>query len=226
MDSGEDVNAKDFNGNTSLHYLGSRAFWGKIERHLAYIINFFTIRGAKLNEQNIHLETPYEHMVMTLEIRDFEKEILEETLITQVVRLKTLGLLDIFYVNGRLGEDFYDNVKNRCCQEIEFMKSTTVVKDLSLYEVLTQTNKPFLLLAEDLLRVDDFLCSPNLLTRFPLYEDSLRITFQRAKLLTLAVLSFYSERRKQMVRELPYPVAEHLLTFLSSKDLQSFIFSE
>lgn len=125
------------------------------------------------------------------------------------------------------------------------MKSTMAVKDISLYQVLTHTNQPFLRVStEDLLHIDDFLSSSDLLTRFPLYGDTLRITFQRAKLLTQAVQSFYSERRKERVEKLPpktryikyqtcyiwsllpREVVEQVLGLLDNKDLRSFIDSE
>lgn len=241
LDSGEDVNATSSSGDTPLHI----ACFNENEE----AVRLMLCMGAKLVVKNKEGMTPlqcamHNRLGMPYEVPCSEIKNIEKPFITQVIRLKMLGLQDKFDIDWRSGPDFYDNVRTRCCKEIKNMKSTMVVKDISLYQVLTHTNQPFLLSTEDLLHIDDFLSSPDLLTRFPLYGDTLRITFQRAKLLTQAVESFYSERRKERVEKLPpntryfeyqtcyiwsllpREVAEQVLGLLNNKDLRSFIESE
>lgn len=228
VDHGAYVSAKDFKGNTPLHFC-SRSFRFFHDPGICRrIANFLINEGAKVNCQNIHLKTPYLELPdpssMMHQIEEMKK--IEEIFIKEDVRLKALGIENVLPFKWRLGPGFYENVRNRCLQEFEEMKSTNVVKDISLYQVLTHSNQPFVLSSGDLLHVAKFLSSTDLRIRFPLYGDSLRTTFQRAELLTLTLDSFYTERRKQIVKELPRLVSEHLLTFMSKEDMKTFIDSE
>lgn len=175
--------------------------------------------------QNIHQRTPYLELAGQPSYLNSHEDMMriEELYIKEDIRLETLGLQKDLNVEWRFGLDFYDNVRNQCLKEFESMKSTKVVKDISVYQMLSHSNLPFVLSPVDILHIDDFLSSPDLLIRFPLYGELLRITFKRTKLLTRAFQSFYAERRKQLVKELPELVVEHLLTFLSKKDLETFI---
>lgn len=187
--NGERVNAKDSGGKTPLPLLDF------INEHrstvqckiilLANIVNFLTIRETKINEQNCHLKTPYEELAMQFSIRSSEMEIIQDFFIAHVIMLKTLRLQEEFDINLRLGPDFYDNVRALCCKEFEDMKSTMILNDISPYQVFRHLNCPYLLSIDDLLHIDEFLCSPDLLTRYPLYGISLRTSFQRPKLLTV-----------------------------------------
>lgn len=106
---------------------------------------------------------------------ELHEQMIEEFAVKQVIRLKKLGLQDVFRINKwRLGPNCYNNVRTRCCKELEEMKSTMVVQDISLCQVLSQIHQPFILPTEYLLDIYDFLSSPDLLTRFPLYGDMLR----------------------------------------------------
>lgn len=66
------------------------------------------------------------------------------------------------------------------------MQLIKVVKDISLYDVYLSLTDPDLLSTEDLLQIEKLLCSPDLLTRFPIYGYTLRIMLQRPEPLTLA----------------------------------------
>lgn len=222
---GEYVNSTDFKGNTPLHCcsLHLRDYFALSRCKM--ITDFLLINGAMVNCQNIHKRTPYLELAGQPSCFNGIEQMMriEELYIKEDIRLKALGLQKGLNVEWRCGLDFYDNVRNQCLKEFESMKSTKVVKDISVYQVLSHSNLPFVLSPGDVLHIDDFLSSPDLLIRFPLYGKLLRITFQKTKLLTRAFQSFYAERRKQMVKELPKLVVKHLLTFLSKKDLETFI---
>lgn len=52
---------------------------------IEFIINLLIFRRSKIVEQNIYGGKPYENTAMRDEVRCLEMEIVEETLITQVI---------------------------------------------------------------------------------------------------------------------------------------------
>lgn len=229
--NGGDVNALDTENNTPLHLACSRTsvrchtvFSGSLCRTIEELLCW----GGKIYEKNFYL-TPYEELYN--EEDDFvyneeEAKAIETTFIKHVIRVSTLNLENEFDTSWILGPDFYEQVRTQCFKEFEVMKSSMLVKGISLFEVLSHTNQPFLLSTDHLRHICEVLCSPDLLKRFPLYGHMLRTTFQRSKLLTLAINSFNTVRRKQMVKKLPREALEHLVTFLSNEDLKNFMKSE
>lgn len=231
--NGGDVNAIDTENNTPLHLACSRTsvschtlFSGSLCKTIEELLCW----GAKIYDKNFYL-TPYEELYN--EEDDFvyneeEAMVIETTFIKNVIRVTTLNLEKEFGPNTSwiLGQDFYEQVRTQCFKEFKVMKSSILVKGISLFEVLSHTNQPFLISTDHLRHICEVLCSPDLLKRFPLYGHMLRTTFQRPKLLTLAIKSFNTVRRKQMVKKLPREALEHLVTFLSNEDLKNFMKSE
>lgn len=134
LDNGEDINAKDLEGNTPLHV----CFRKYIENLTACskLIEDLLIKGAKVDEKNIHLKTPYEELGGLRWLQGDAMKMIEETFIKHFIRMETIWMKYEYDIKWRFESDFYDNFRNRCCQELENMKSTTAVKDISLYEVL------------------------------------------------------------------------------------------
>lgn len=229
--NGGDVNAIDTENNTPLHLACSRASvsWHTVfSGSLCKTIEELLCWGAKIYDKNFYF-TPYEELYN--EEDDFvyneeEAMVIETTFIKHVIRVTTLNLEKEFDTSWILGPDFYEQVRTQCFQEFEDMKSSMLVKGISLFEVISHINQPFLLPTDHIWYICKVLCSPDLLKRFPLYGHMLRTTFQRPKLLTLAIKSFNTVQRKQMVKKLPREALEHLVTFLSNEDLKNLMKSE
>lgn len=231
--NGGDVNAIDTENNTPLHLACSRT---SVDCHTVFsgglckTIEELLCWGAKVDDKNFHL-TPYEELYNVDDdfvYNEGEAKVIETTFIKHVIRVTTLNPENEFVrpTSWILGPDFYEQVRTQCFKEFEVMKSSMLVKGISLFEVLSHTNQPFLLATDHIWHICEVLCSPDLLKRFPLYGHMLRTTFQRPKLLTLAIKSFNTVRRKQMVKKLPREALEYLVTFLSNEDLKNFMKSE
>lgn len=224
--AGAVVNAQDESGRTPLH-VACQSDHENAER----IVDMLLRAGAVVNAEDGSGMTPLHEACRKMKIRYWktersgqEKRKIKKTFIKHVMKQRSLNLPEAFYTKQRTGDDFYDKVRYRCCQELEVMKSTKVVKDVSLYDVLWHINQPYHLSLGDIHKIGKVITSPCLKKQFPLYYHSLVTAFQRAMLLTWAVHSFYSECRKMKV--FPHIVAEQLLVLLSNEDLKSFLLSD
>lgn len=235
VERGESVNAVDDSGNTPLHLSCSPPpnfsyppFPPRAMKCRVRTIETLLSRGAKLDVKNALMKTPYDGLEDIFPSRHWrtdpdegEKLFIEETFIKHVVKRRWLNLPEEFHSKWRMGPHFYDEVKEHCCLELETMKSTEVVKGVSLYGVLLHMNQPYHLSPSDFQKVCEFMISKSLQTKFPLYCKSLLVTFLRSELLTLAVRSFYKQNRK--MKDFPYFVAEQILAYMSNQDLKNFM---
>lgn len=238
MECGEYVNAKDINGNTPLHLTCSPdsnhsypPFPSRAMKCRVRTIEALLSRGATLQAKNTDRKTPYDGLADIYREKYWrsgssqkEKKHIELTFIKHVIKRRSLNLREEFNSEWRMGVDFFDEIRLECCQELEVMKSVVIVKDVSMYGVLSHINQPYHLSCNDLLKIRKAIRSEDLSTKFPYYHESLVITYKRSELLTMAVQSFYKEHRK--MKFFPNVVAEQLLSFLSNEDLKSFLHSE
>lgn len=193
FDNGADVNAKDVSGDTPLHLAVS---W--VSRDLFLKGNEMTDvfrkllnRGAAIDVKNLLQKTPYDNMVDFEEkfcsIYEFENTRYKDNLrkltdifIDHAIKLKTAKLQVEVDIRPRLGSVKYVILQTMCVQELQRLKSITVVEGLSLYNVFSDFKKPGFLLYEK--NFEDYLSSSHLTKSFPIYGPLLRTIFQRAKL--------------------------------------------
>lgn len=192
LDNGADVDAKDVSGDTPLHLAVS---W--VSRNVCLKSNEITDvfgkllnRGAAIDVKNSLQKTPYDNMV------EFEEELcsryfentsykdnlrkLTDIFIEHAIKLKTAKLQVEVDIRKKLGSVKYVILQTMCVQELQRLKSITVVEGLSLYIVFSDFKNPGFLLYEK--NFEDYLISSHLLKSFPIYGHLLRTTFQRAKL--------------------------------------------
>lgn len=192
LDHRADVNAQDSSGNTPLHLAvsGESKYMDGDTSARADTVEKLLMEGAKVDVKNAFLKTPFDELVnyvqqfcnreqkTSLGISEVKR--LKDALIKHIIKLKTAGLhveVDIStepsYISGTL--------ESECCQELTLMKSSTVVKDVSLYQVLSHMDTPYILSHDEQLAFDDYSESHQLLEKFPLYGHLLRNTFRRWK---------------------------------------------
>lgn len=240
VEKGAYVNAKDSFGNTPLHLTCSPDLTIRHPRHLPFLcmamdcrartIDYLLSRGAYLQVENGCQKTPYNCLSEIFRPHvsnssEYEKGKIEKMFIKHVVKQKSLNLSEEFRIKWRVENGFYDEFEDRCCQELDAMKSTEVLTGLSLYGVLSHINQPYRRLSlGDIETIGEFITSPRVKEQFPIYYRSLAIEYERSMLLSWAVHSFYSECRK--TRVLPHFVAEKILVFLSIQDLNNFRLSD
>lgn len=192
LDSGADVDAKDVSGDTPLHlavaWVSRDMFLKGIK--ITDVFGKLLNRGAAIDVKNSLQKTPYDNMI------DFEEEFctryLENTIykdhlrkltdifIEHAIKLKTAKLEVKVDIRKKLGSVKYVIIQTMCFQELQRLKSITVVEGLSLYNVFSDFKNPGFLLYEK--HFEDYLRSSHLLNSFPIYGHLLRSTFQRAKL--------------------------------------------
>lgn len=192
LDHRADVNAQDSSGNTPLHLAisGEIKYMDGDTSARADTVEKLLIEGAKVDVKNAFLKTPFDDLVIyvkqfcssekktPLGIREVKR--LKDALIEHIIKLKTAGLhveVDITtepgYISGSL--------ESECCQELTVMKSSIVVEDVSLYQVLSHMDTPYILSDDKQLALDDYSESHQLLEMFPLYGHLLRNTFRTWK---------------------------------------------
>lgn len=192
LDYRADVNAQDSSGNTPLHLAisGESKYMDGDTSARADTVEKLLMEGAKVDVKNAFLKTPFDDLVnyvkqfcsrekkTSLGIREVKR--LKDALIKHIIKLKMAGLhveVDIStepsYISGTLVSE--------CCQELTVMKSSTVVKDVSLYQVLSHMDTPYILSHDEQLAFDDYAESHQLLEKFPLYGHLLRNTFRTWK---------------------------------------------
>lgn len=192
VNNGAEVNIQDSYGNTPLHLVisGDSKYVHGDASARADTVEKLLMEGAKVGVQNVFLKTPFQDSVTyvkqfcsrekksSLDIREVKR--LKDAIIAHIIKLKTAGLqieIDIStepsYTSGTLESD--------CCRELTIIKSITVVKDVSLYRVLSHMDTPYILSHDQMLTFDEHSESYNLLEKFPLYGHLLRNTFRTWK---------------------------------------------
>lgn len=226
--AGAAINAQDESGITPLHE-ACKSDHEDAER----IVDMLLRAEAVVNVRDKSGKTPLHEACTKMKIRYCrtepsvnEKRQIEMSVIKHVLKQRSLNILEEFRNERRwrMGDNFRNEIKDRAYHELQVMKSTEIVKDVSLYSVLSHTNQPYNLELGDVHKIGKIITSPCVKKQFPLYYRSLVTTFDRSMLLTWAVHSFYSECRKMKV--FPYLVAEQLLALLSNEDLKSFLRSD
>ncbi|KAJ8673852.1 hypothetical protein QAD02_005114 [Eretmocerus hayati] len=224
VDRGADVNAQNFLGETPLHNACERS--GNLKK-----INFLIGNGADINVENTRAETPLTHECkMLIDGEDANGKIIL-TLLKHVKKLMIIGMhvstrnLKMYsrILKRHTFSTFQEfEIKKKCLEEIQLMKSRSVNKCTTVYDIVFSTpNHMTRLIPNSSLR--KLIHSDDLSVSFPMYGYLIKLQVRRG--LRRKPLLEKCEKIFNWMANLSVELTEKILDYLEDFELRNIIAS-